>query len=292
MSASGRFSPVGMACVLLCGLMLAAALLPAASRAREAENRVLCAKNLHSIGQAIAFYCNNETRNGQSFPRTTFNLDKADHPRLFTGARQPHSFGADGPEANDVTAAFYLLFKVEDTEPLQPQTLVCPGSDRKVLSFADEQPKPAAPLAASKGAWSNFPGMEYVSYSIQNMYPSKEALGEGWRWNAAVNQNFVVAADLNPGGKAVSTVKANAPAAALAQANSPNHARAGQNVLYGDLRVEWQATPFCGEELTDGTRDNIYSRRAGVAGDPIMGPAMDRLDSILLPAADYKPDAK
>jgi hypothetical protein len=161
------------------------------------------------------------------------------------------------------------------------------------MSFGDQNPKPADPVAASRTAISNFPGIEYVSYSIQNMYPSKQALASGWKWNAAIAPDMAVAADLNPGGKAVSTVKPESTKEELAQANSPNHGQAGQNVLYGDFHVEWQTSPFCGAEMVADKRpDNIYTRLRGAEGDPVIGPSMEHSDAVLLPTADYQPAQK
>jgi len=51
----------------------------------------------------------------------------------------------------------------------------------------------------------------------------------------------------------------------LARANSNNHGRAGQNVLYADGHVEFQNSPFCGMLRastfggTNTMRDNIYT---------------------------------
>lgn len=59
-------------------------------------------------------------------------------------------------------------------------------------------------------------------------------------------------------------------------------------MLFGDFHVDFATTPFCGAKMDDGTQDNIYCRRAGAPGDPVWGNAMDRLDTILLPAADYE----
>lgn len=156
------------------------------------------------------------------------------------------------------------------------------------MTFADQRPKPAQPLADAKAALSNFPGMDYLSYSFQDMYAGPDALMTGWKWNRAISGDYAIAADLNPGGKAVAAVKPGSPAKDLSEANSPNHARAGQNVLYGDGRVEFQTTPFCGAKMDDGTADNIYCRRPGAKGDAVYGPPMDRFDSVLLPTADYK----
>jgi hypothetical protein len=164
---------------------------------------------------------------------------------------------------------------------------VCPESNTKRLSFADEKPKPANPLAATRKVISNFPGVEYVSYSIQNMYPSAAAVRNNWNWNALTAPEFALVADLNPGGKTVAAVTPASTPAEMAQANSPNHGRAGQNVLYADFRVEWHTTPFAGA-VKNGIQDNIYCRRANAPGDPVVGPSVDRFDSILLPAADFQ----
>lgn len=272
-------------CLGFVGVFLLAALLPAQNAARDMAMRVHCAENLRLIGRAINAYSNNENRNGLAFPRVKFNVPDMDHPTFFTASKQPNSFG-EGAPVNDVTASFYLLFKTQD---LKPQVLVCPATNKQAMSFGDERPAPAHPLAASKTDLSNFPSMDYVSYSIENMIPSAPALSGGWKWNAAISAEYVLLGDLNPGGRAVTTVKPNSAPNELAAANSPDHNRTGQNVLFGDLHVDFATTPFCGAKMDDGTQDNIYCRRAGAPGDPIVGPPMDRFDTVLLPAADYKP---
>jgi hypothetical protein len=280
-----RFTWIELICLALVGVFVLAAMLSAQSGAREAALRIRCRDNLRQIGQAIMMYANNETRNGNAFPRVHFDLNGADHPKFFTAWKQPHSFG-EGAPTNDVTAAMYLILKTQDA--LDPATFVCPSTRKRAMTFADQRPKPAQSLANSRAALSNFPGMDYVSYSFQDMYAGPDALMTGWKWNLAIRSDVAIAADLNPGGKAVSAVKPNSPAKDLAAANSPNHARAGQNVLYGDGTVEFRTTPFCGAKMDDGTADNIYCRRAGAKGDPIYGPPMDISDSVLLPTADYK----
>jgi prepilin-type processing-associated H-X9-DG protein len=63
----------------------------------------------------------------------------------------------------------------------------------------------------------------------------------------------------------------------MKQANSRNHDRDGQNILYGDGHVAWESNPFVGVN-----RDNIYSTADGkIAASPV-----DANDSILLPADD------
>lgn len=280
-----RIKLIEVICLALIGVFLLAALLPAQNAARDMAMRIRCADNLRRIGQAINAYSNNENQNGLAFPRVKFSIPDMDHPTFFTAWKQPHSFG-EGAPVNDVTASFYLIFKTQD---LKPQVLVCPATNKQAMSFGDERPAPAHPLAASKTDLSNFPSMDYVSYSIENMIPSVPALSGGWKWNAAISAEYVILGDLNPGGRAVTTVKPTSAPGELATANSPNHGRAGQNVLFGDTHVEFATTPFCGAKMLDGTQDNIYCRRAGAPGDPIYGPPMDRFDTVLLPAADYKP---
>jgi hypothetical protein len=61
-----------------------------------------------------------------------------------------------------------------------------------------------------------------------------------------------------------------------------------RDLPYGDFHVDWQNMPSCGMKADNGPSDNIYCRRAGALGDPIMGPPMDSSDTVLLPAADFK----
>ena len=284
----------GAVCVLVLG-----GLLVAAQQNRERDNRVRCAANLRMIGIGMLLYSNNETRNGQSFPRTQYK--PGEPPRFFTNWKQPKSFGPGAPEANDVTAAFYLILKTQDLDPI---VLHCPDSKSKELEFKTEeedlkardgQPRkpPQNPIANSPTDLSNFPGLEYMSYSYQNPYGSEHALASGFKWNVTIPADFALAADLNPG-KSALAVKPTSSRKEMSEANSPNHAKAGQNILYSDGHVEWQQTPFAGPEIGEGAgkwNDNIYTARTAdnqQTGGEINAAPYDNADNILLPAADYK----
>jgi len=282
----------------------------AAQQARLANARVACASNLNRIALAMIMYGNGE-RN-QSFPRTQFKPD--DPPRFFTHWNQPKSFGNGAPDANDVTAALYLAVK---TQEVDPKVLHCPESKAKPLVFGSQ---PGAVAKSAKDI-SNLPGMDFVSYSFQNPYPSGDAMLKGFRWNVTLGSDFAVAADLNPGEAAgklqapryvppdtqPTTVSTTQPGRAPVRAtpasaapvptppgNTPNHGRAGQNVAYADGHVEWQVTPFAGPKLGSGAnlwRDNIYTARTAPdqrTGGNILAAPFDSDDNILLPAADYK----
>ena len=103
-----------------------------------------------------------------------------------------------------------------------------------------------------------------------------------------MKSEFAVAADLNPGKRDTQqdvTLPTDhaAPASAMRRANSSNHARRGQNVLYADGHVAWADHPFVGCQ-----RDNVYTVSGSEDGSAptsatIVGSPRWRGDSVLLP---------
>jgi prepilin-type processing-associated H-X9-DG protein len=236
------------------------------------SNRVKCASNLRQIGQAILLYSND---NRGVYPRTRASLVKDGQepvPVWGTGVAATQPFKEDGPAENDVTAALFLLLRTQD---ITSEVFTCPSSNDEKDVFG------GAPDAAPIGQ-SNFSDFKKnLSYSYQNPYPTVAAIGKGFKLNNAIGPDFAVAADKNPGtvgaGDNVFKPTATSSAVEMKLANTSNHDKDGQNVLYGDGHVAWESNPFVGIN-----RDNIYTTGDGrIAASPV-----DANDSILLPTDD------
>src|SRR2546423_15209979 len=117
---------------------------------------------------------------------------------------------------------------------------------------------------------------------MANPYPNDGALRAGYQWTNKIPAGFALAADLSCGtagasGDNVLAPQRDSPLAQQRRANSENHEKEGQNVLYADGHVTYQLTVFCG---IDG--DNIYANKIGkVNASPV-----DRTDNVLLPSDD------
>jgi hypothetical protein len=106
---------------------------------------------------------------------------------------------------------------------------------------------------------SNFTGPQHLSYS----YSSPFSASPRFRFNSDVlPSDFALLADKSPGAGAgdsdVTGPAYNAKPLELARANSTNHGRAGQNVLYATGGVQFHKTPYVGFGL-GWERDNIYT---------------------------------
>jgi type II secretory pathway pseudopilin PulG len=274
---------------------------PYALKVRESDRRVRCAENLRAIGHALSQYAD---RNGRDYPRVRFDPLQPGYT-AFTGADAPDPFGlaaAHGQspqpaqvQANDVTASLWLVARQGYVEPYR---FACPstGDTPDPLTTQGGRVKP--------DQRSNFTGPRHLSYS----YASPFSANPRFRLNSDVlPADFALLADKNPGttGKGTVTGPAyDAPRDQFAQANSRNHGRAGQNVLYPTGVVEFQGTPYCGyappREPTGIYRDNVYTAYAAapLAGDavptdlaangvrtPAVGPAWV-YDSYLVPTEE------
>jgi len=245
--------------------LLMGILLPTVEVVRHRAYISNCASNLRQIGQAVVLYSND---NHGQLPRTTY-VPGAPVQLTATGSAAVDPFRAGGPAANDVAAALFLLMRVAK---LPPAVMICPYND-----VHDYIPEPADPLTHS-----NFTDIKKnLGYSIANPYPDAPATTAGYKWTGHLSAEFALAGDINPGTLApyddVTTPTAKSAWSVMKKANSENHERDGQNVLYGDGHVTWNKNPFCGV-----AGDNIYTNRASL----LEASPVDRTDSVLLPTDD------
>jgi prepilin-type processing-associated H-X9-DG protein len=252
------------------------------SRRHGDSSRIRCSSNLRQIGQAILLYSND---NRGAYPRTIASAVKEGQepvPTWGTGAPATQPFlDPNRPADNDVTAALFLLLRTQD---ITSDVFSCPSSEQEKDTYgltANASMPTTYPVHRSNFTDVN----KNLSYSYQNPYPRQKAIEAGFKLNNAIGAEFAVAADKNPGmsgGDSFAKDNVMAPTATssakdMKQANSRNHDRDGQNILYGDGHVGWESNPFVGVN-----RDNIYSTTDGkIAASP-----MDANDSILLPTDD------
>jgi prepilin-type processing-associated H-X9-DG protein len=245
-------------------------LLPALGKSRETANRVKCASNLRQIGLAMLQYSSNNRGN---YPRTKFVGADTLIPDVSNGgAESPNPFAAGTTVPNNcVPAAVFLLLRTED---IIPAVFNCPSSK----TIPDENGRNAMRR-------SNFTDIKMnLSYSFANPYPDNAALAAGYRANNRLDAGFVLAGDLNPGltdGNNAARVTTLSSAAEVRSGNSRNHRKDGQNFLFADGHVEFDASSLVGVN-----QDNVYCRGKGAADageDSIINSPKDPNDSVLLP---------
>lgn len=261
--------------------LLMAILMPTLSGAWERANRLKCANNLRQIGVAMAMYA--QADHDHWFPRTEYDR-RRDQLLLDNNAGYGvvNPFGNSGYVGeNNVPASTFLLFR---EQMLPPSVFICPSTDAEP-GFVNED-------RLQSSNWKFVPGN--MTYSIACPYPGPAAEAAGYIWKNRFKTDFALAADINPGTRGGSSPPNNvsgpahdAPAAKLAAANSNNHRNKGQNVLYGDMHVEFSATPYCGMQRSSTLRDHIYTAGdsdGGLCDDKAL--PVDEKDSVLFPTDD------
>ena len=235
---------------------------------RETANRIKCASNLRQIGQALLLYANDH---GGAYPRVVYLPGPDPKPVWGTGAAGADPFTSAQP--NDVTAALFLLLRTQD---ITSDAFTCPSSNavKETYGGGTNTPRDRSNFSDSK---------QNLSYSMHNPYVKDGVVPAEDKkyWRYFMGEEFAVAADINPG-TAPATDNVLAPATTssardMRLANSDNHDKDGQNILYGDGHVSFENNPFSGI-----SRDNIYTTRDGKV---VASPA-DMEDSILLPTDD------
>lgn len=237
--------------VLLVGIMF-----PYLHRVREAGRRTACSNNLSKLGLALSQY---GAANRDELPRVVYNDKEQSHNyTAFTGAdaESPFNGKPNGVVANDVTASLWLLVRngYISSEITPPSAVfVCPSSGDDPDPLLGPEGKHVGPRMRS-----NFRARNNLSYSYAD--PFSNATGYGLK-SDFLPSGFVLVADKNPGRQDKDQDATGAafsdPPQLLKTANSRNHGQAGQNVLFGDMHVEWRETPYCGVDA-----DNIYTAQA------------------------------
>jgi type II secretory pathway pseudopilin PulG len=236
--------------VIVIGVVLVGIFVPYLERVREADRRVRCAENLRAVGTALTEYAQ---RNNAAYPQVAGDPRRPAGYTAFTGADSLSPFERDTKvEPRDVTASLWLLVRAG---MVGPERFVCPGTS--------DTPDPLLSMGRRLRAdqRSNFSSRDHLSYS----YCSPFSAARDFRLTFDMSPDYAIMADRNPGTAAspsgVTAADIERDPLQLARVNSFNHQRAGQNVLYAAIHVEFQATPWCG--VGNGwQRDNIYTAHA------------------------------
>ncbi|MFT3787361.1 MAG: hypothetical protein QM770_14540 [Tepidisphaeraceae bacterium] len=273
------------------GLLLTVGLAVQA-RSRETAYRAKCLSHLKQIGTALRIY---EVTSGNTYPRTIASVMTGNasplpvwgtpyeqHPDVKASPTPVNPFDGKSPDhtpsPNDITASIYLLVSTADM-PLE--VFVCSNENPTATPWDFD--------GASPDRWTNWRGNDglarHFGYSFQNMFASDVAIERGFGWNSRqLTSEFAIASDLAPGDVALKAKLTDRAPLHMA-ANSFNHGRDGQNVLFGDGHADWSSTVFAGVD-----KDNIFTANGPETGRAnaspmIVASPVDANDSILLPTA-------
>jgi prepilin-type N-terminal cleavage/methylation domain-containing protein/prepilin-type processing-associated H-X9-DG protein len=247
--------------------LLISILLPSLNRARETANRVKCAANLRSIGQSMLLYSN---ENKGAYPRTFYSAPSSGG--LTPDCTSNGSTGTDpfvagsGVPANSVPASLFLLLRNED---IGPAVFVCPSSNNTPDPFHNTSG--SGTLTAGYCANFDTPLNVYLSYSYACPFADTTAVGAGFKMNSSIDPTYAIASDINCGttGGTMDNVALpiiGSPSSTMRWANSNNHGKDGQNVLFADGHVEFDNNPFVGMQ-----QDNIFVRNVNTGTSIISG---------------------
>ena len=226
-------------------LLLVAILLPSLGRARELSNRSYCAANLRGLAQSMNVYA----------------ADQADmFPIVKPGAPGSYSFASAGNSGQtnqntaleqyyagsagrgSVTAGWWILVLKNQVSPKQ---FLCKSDP--VGSAAP------APLTNASGQYQlDFASPNQFSYS--SAYPWVGTSVGGW-WKNITDASLPIMSDIAPKqGTGSPAADPSNPFAGRA-ANSVNHTRDGQNVVFSDCHAEFCRRPDVGQNM-----DNIWTQ--------------------------------
>jgi len=264
--------------------LLISILLPSLNKAREQANKVKCAANLSSIYKAMYLYSTNDKQG--NFPRTNYTVGQPATAKVDTAPGVKDPFSAGNPTPNDVTQAIFLIIR---DQGITSEIFGCPSANAEKDTYGSG----TGVTSINK---TSFSSKKNLNYSFANPYPGQTATDGGYKWNNSLSSEFCMAGDINPGITApnydvTQPQDANSSQALMKKANSPNHNGNGENLMYGDGHVVFEANAFQGVK-----RDCVYTNSADDTTttsktNPSMGNAANVPgwygDSVLIPAADW-----
>ena len=250
--------------------LLGSIFIPYLAKTREMERRTICARNLANFAIILREYAKQN-----NFLLPSVNYDAANRPNGYTAFTGPDDLDpfAKGSKvaANDVTASLFLLMRygyISNGREIGLSLYICPSSGDVSDRLTDAAGRPVTAMQRS-----NLRSPSNLSYGYCSPFSSAAKFHMNTDW---LDPTFAVMADKGPGiSGAENDVTApafNAPPLEIVKANSNNHDKAGQNVLYGDGHVSFKRTPYCGYPDTSTQADNIYT--ASAPGPTTLPPAM------------------
>ena len=210
--------------------LLLGILLPALGRAREIANRSVCGANVKSVITSMMIY---SVSNEDRFPAyagspTTGSIFQS-------GGRT-----ADAPIQAEIDSISSPLWSMIRDGSMGPKSFVCPStsdlqdpltttvSGTTVVDLDQTFDFFSAPSGGQAG--------KFCSLSPINMYdPNSD-------WTSSVPSDYVIVGDENEATNFDTTI----PAAEddIENANSQNHGKEGENLLFGDSHVQFHQDPY------------------------------------------------
>jgi len=279
--------------------LLISILLPSLSHAKELANRTACSANIRSIMQSMTIYaedsgnvfpcnCGPEAQNGVYLNNATTPDVTAPYPGITSTAGTIVSYWLNTANANGAggspLASLWLLV-LEGQDP--PKVFICPSdplaSEPSVLytatspdcfpNFGYLSNSSTTPSATGQGESYSiaFPWM----YNSGNTGSNMSASAGNW-WINDSKTDVPIVCDMAPQSNTGSgvfqratTVLNTANTYGSYIFNSGNHSGDGQNVGFADDHVEWDSSPYVGQE-----GDNIFTYDPSTpsgGGNPMTG---------------------
>ena len=281
------FTLVELLVVIAIIAMLLAILMPALNRVKQLAYRVVCGAHMRGIGQGIVVYAADfEDEYPIAGSQYTFWDDPANMGwdwGMMDGGPDPNGDNSD-PETT-ISASLYLLVKYSE---IPPDEFICKGGDEKKFELSKYMDDADVDAETIRDCFDFGPldkTWEHVSYAYHYPYINADDKRRAASQMSPVSN--AILADKNPWLDTRSDTSSPALVSNLSDefdtysadanndpsftkvtgqiGNSHNHAQEGQNVLFNDTHVRFEATANCGAE-----NDNVYTNWGVPATLPVV----------------------